>query len=121
LNKETFGIVDRAIKRSKYIKSKKVATTLDTGIFKSSMQINYERWLYLYRAQILIQTRAVMKTNVKMVRAASIRRKMASKLIERRLSALAVEWCEVRRKVKQLEELARLEEEENNRKRELVR
>jgi hypothetical protein len=68
------------------------------------MQINYERWLYLYRAKILMQAKLVMKTNVKMVRAASLRRKMARKLIECRLSALAVEWCEVRRRVKQLEE-----------------
>jgi len=47
LNKESIGTVERAIKRSKYIKTNR-ANTLDTGIFKSSAQINHDRWSYLY-------------------------------------------------------------------------
>lgn len=77
LNKESLATVDRAIERSKHFRSTKKTTTLDTGIFKSSLQINHERWAYLYHAQLAINTKKSISANLRIIKAALLRRRVA--------------------------------------------
>lgn len=121
VNKESLATVERAIERSKHFKSTKAATTLDTGIFKSSLQINQERWAYLYQAQLAITTRSSTLANLKMVKAAILRRRVAKNQLKHGLTLLAKDWRDLRIKVKLLEAQARLEEEEALRQREIKR
>jgi hypothetical protein len=121
VNKESLATVERAIERSKHFKSTKAATTLDTGIFKSSLQINQERWAYLYQAQLAITTRSSTLANLKMVKAAILRRRVAKNQLNHGLTKLAKDWRDLRIKVKLLEAQARLEEEEALRQREIKR
>jgi hypothetical protein len=121
VNKESLATVERAIERSKHFKSTKAATTLDTGIFKSSLQINQERWAYLYQAKLAITTRSSTLANLKMVKAAILRRRVAKNQLNHGLTKLAKDWRDLRIKVKLLEAQARLEEEEALRQREIKR
>ena len=112
LNKKSLATVERAIERSKHFRSTKAATTLDTGIFKSSWQINHERWAYLYRAQLAINTKQATHANLTIMRAALIRRRVARRQLNQGLGIIIREWRDVRAQARAIEAQARLEEEE---------